>query len=125
MEKINIVWLKRDLRLYDHLSLYHASKQNEKILFIYVFEQVLVNDPHYSERHFNFILESLSDINEELIKKDSRILIAEGDILNILEFISQKFIIKGIYSHQETGLKVTYDRDKTVNNWCKEKNNFK
>ena len=121
MEKINIVWLKRDLRLYDHLSLYHASKQNEKILFIYVFEQVLVNDPHYSERHFNFILESLSDINEELIKKDSRILIAEGDILNILEFISQKFIIKGIYSHQETGLKVTYDRDKTVNNWCKEK----
>ena len=33
MEKINIVWLKRDLRLNDHLSLYHASKQNEKILF--------------------------------------------------------------------------------------------
>ena len=42
----------------------------------------------HSERHFNFILESLSDINEELIK---RVLVytAEGDILNILEFISQ------------------------------------
>ena len=57
---IGIVWLKRDLRLHDHAPLYNALKENKQVLLLYVFENILAQDPH----HFNFIKQSLIDFIE-------------------------------------------------------------
>ena len=61
MEPIHIVWLKRDLRLEDHSPLRHALLSNRRVLIIYVFEDILIEDPHYSSRHFDFIKQSIVD----------------------------------------------------------------
>ncbi|MEO0059624.1 MAG: hypothetical protein RLZZ312_1271, partial [Bacteroidota bacterium] len=48
---INIVWLKRDLRLHDSESVTMALQANLPVLFLYVFESSVIADYHYSERH--------------------------------------------------------------------------
>mgnify|MGYP002866071495 CR=1 FL=1 len=65
-EHINIVWLKRDLRLQDNEAISNALKTSKRTILLYVFEHSLLNDNHYSVRHFNFIKESLRDINSTL-----------------------------------------------------------
>ncbi|MFT6206586.1 MAG: deoxyribodipyrimidine photo-lyase, partial [Colwellia sp.] len=55
--EVNIVWLKRDLRLSDHQPL-SESTQSGLTLVYYVFEPLLIADPHYDERHWRFIWQS-------------------------------------------------------------------
>ena len=54
-EFINIIWLKRDLRLNDNEAIFNACNSNKKVLFLYMFEKTLINERHYSERHWNFV----------------------------------------------------------------------
>jgi|TARA_B110000008_G_scaffold107599_1_gene110634 deoxyribodipyrimidine photo-lyase len=108
---INIVWLKRDLRLTDHPPLYNAIQKQEDFLILYIYEPSLMHDVHYDERHGKFIEQSLSAIQEELIKYDKKLTVVSGEAVEIFQFLIDKYFIKNIFSHEETGLKITYSRD--------------
>jgi len=71
-EKINLVWLKRDLRLHDNEAISNAVKNGKRFLIFYAFETILLNDPHYNNRHWNFIKQSLVDLNIELNELESK-----------------------------------------------------
>ena len=60
--KTNIVWLKRDLRLTDHVPLFEATCRDVQFLVLYLYEPSLMNDSHTDERHWRFIQQSLLDI---------------------------------------------------------------
>ena len=115
-DSINIYWFKRDLRIIDNEPLYELSKKNKPILLLYVLEKSLINDKHYSELHWNFIKQSLEDINQYLGKK--LILFIKSDVITALTKIKKKIRIDTIHSHMETGLDVTYQRDKKVFKFC-------
>ena len=119
---LDVVWFKRDLRLYDHEPLFRALQSREKVLLLYIFEPSLLNDKHYSHRHFDFIKQSLQHMQEELLKFHTQILVIESEALDAFQKIHQQFGIRRIYSHQETGLKITFDRDKWVSVFCKKNN---
>jgi len=118
-ERINIVWLKRDLRLEDNEAIFNALTAERRTLILYTFEKILIEDEHYSERHWNFIRESIRDLNERLKPYNSKILTVEADIINVINQLLTKFHITDIYSHQETGILVTYNRDKAFKRFCK------
>ena len=117
--RINIVWLKRNLRLHDNEAIATALDQGNKCLFLYVFEPFLLEDEHYSERHWNFIKESLLDLNEELVSYNTRVLIARSEIIPLINKLQETYLVENVFSHQETGIKVTYDRDKKFNRYCR------
>lgn len=121
-ETINIVWFKRDLRLEDNEAIYNSLHSDFKVLLLYVFEPLLIQDPHYSKRHWDFIKESIIDINLSLDPYNTKILTLESDIIAACNQIQNHYRINTIYSHKETGISVTYDRDKTFTRYCK--NNF-
>jgi deoxyribodipyrimidine photo-lyase len=116
---INVVWFKRDLRLRDNSVLQAALSDDVPVLLLYVFEPFVMADPHYSNRHWQFVWQSLEDINTQLknlLKENSfiKVKVLYGEVVEILKEIHQKRGIKGLYSHEETGLNVTYKRDKAV-----------
>ncbi|MDT0557602.1 FAD-binding domain-containing protein [Ichthyenterobacterium sp. W332] len=111
-ENIVVVWLKRDLRLHDNEAIYNALKTGKRVLLLYVFENLLLNDIHYSERHWNFVKESLRDINKSLEPYHSKVYCINSDITSAFNQLLQFYNIKEVYSHQETGVLVTYERDK-------------
>lgn len=115
-----IVWFKRDLRLLDHEPLVKAIASGEKVLLLYSLEPLWVNDSHYSEKHINFIKQSLNDLQRQLESYDTSILIVKEEILSVFHSLHKHENITAIYSYQETGMKMTYQRDKLVSKWCKE-----
>jgi len=119
---INVVWFKRDLRLEDNEALFNALNTNRKTLLLYVFEPLLLNDEHYSERHFNFIKESLRDINKALEKYNTKVLSVTNDLATAFNQIQDFYKVHTVFSHVETGLLVTYNRDKEFKRYCR--NNF-
>ena len=117
MEKINILWFKKDLRIQDNEALFEASK-NFKLLPIYIIENDLWSQNSYSDRQWQFCKESLIDLNQDLKKLGQELIIRTGDVIETFEEISKSFKIMGIYSHQETGDYYTYKRDQKIRNWA-------
>jgi len=118
-EHINVVWLKRDLRLQDNEAISNALKTGKRTLLFYVFEHILLNDNHYSERHFNFIKESLRDLNEQLQPYKTKVLTVTSDITSAFNQLQEFYKVDTVYSHVETGLLVTYNRDKEFKRYCR------
>jgi deoxyribodipyrimidine photo-lyase len=124
---INIVWFKRDLRLRDHAPLHNALAEGLPVMLLYVFEPSVWNDPHYSARHWRFVNESLADLNQQLAKlctveNPPQFTILYGEMIDIIPQIHQCIGIHKIFSHEETGIKVTYDRDKILSHYVRENN---
>lgn len=121
MEKptIQIVWFKRDLRLQDHAPLAAAIATGLPTLLWYTFEPSVMAQPTFEVRHGRFIWESLQDMQRHLSSYRGNVLISHGECIPQLDQLADAYRIVGIYGHQETGPKVTYDRDEAVRAWCK------
>lgn len=118
---IDIIWFKRDLRLRDHLPLYNVMNNPRPVLLLYVFEPAVIADPHYSERHWRFVYQSLMDLQAQLQPFNTQVLIWHTDIFTALEQISQDYQIINLLSHEEIGLDVTYQRDKTLRSYLQQR----
>lgn len=114
---IAVVWLKRDLRLSDHAPLLAAAKTGLPVLLVYCFEDMLLNDAHYSERHWRFVSQSLRDMANKL--PQGALYVAKDDALEMFQALHEKYCISSVFSHQEIGLDNTFSRDKAFSQWCK------
>ncbi|MAY38879.1 MULTISPECIES: FAD-binding domain-containing protein [Spongiibacter] len=119
-EGISVVWFKRDLRLSDHAPLQAACASGRPVILLYIVEPMLLNDPHYSERHWRFIWQSLEQINAQLRPLNTQLYTVQGDALSVLQTLHQQLGIHTLYSHQEIGLANTFDRDLRVAARCRE-----
>ena len=118
-EPISVVWLKRDLRLDDNEAIQNAMASGSRVLLLYVFEPILLDDPHYSQRHWDFIKQSLEDINVRLHQLNTKVLTIQTDIIAAFNKIQSEYKVAKVFSHQETGILVTFNRDKSFKRFCK------
>lgn len=111
---INVVWLKRDLRLQDHAPLFHAEKADKPYLIAYCFEPSLIQYPDTSLRHLQFIFQSILALNKELGAFGRQVEVFHAEALEMFNFLQQRFLIHQVFSHRESGTRLTWDRDKQV-----------
>lgn len=121
-KEINIVWLKRDVRLHDHLPLHNAILDGVPILLVYCFEPPLIDMPLYSQRHWQFVVEGLRDLHLQLrTLHPHNLQVIKGDFLRFLIACQKHFRIKALYSSQESGIQWTFDRDKRIKKFLESK----
>ena len=118
-QSINIVWLKRDLRLQDHEALYKAEQAGIPYLIIYIFEPSVIQYPDTSPRHLQFIYHSILALNNSLKKYNRSVEIFYGEALDIFNFLNNNYAISKLFSYQESGIKITWERDLKINKFCK------
>ncbi|MBL7789097.1 MAG: deoxyribodipyrimidine photo-lyase [Chitinophagales bacterium] len=121
-EPITIVWFKRDLRLTDHLPLKHATDSGFPILLLFIFEPAIMSYHDSDNRHWRFVYESLLDMNAKLKSHQARVEILYGDCESIFEYFIAHYSIHAIYSHEETGNRVTFQRDIAIGKLLKSAN---
>jgi len=114
VKEIQIIWFKRDLRLQDHRPIAEAVKRKTPTLFLYIFEPIFRLNPHYSERHFQFIGQSLRNLQTELATFGHQLICVEAEAEQVFSFLTTQFSIKCVLSYQETGMNFTFQRDKRL-----------
>lgn len=120
-EPINIVWLKRDLRIEDHASLFSARKR-ERVLTLYIVEPDYWALPDTSARQWQFIEQSLEPLKVQLARLGIPLLFFKGDAVEAFTKLAEAIEINAVHSHQETGNLWTFKRDVVVGNFLKSKN---
>ena len=117
--RINIVWLKRDLRTQDHAPLHAVECAGLPYLIIYLFEPKLINQPDTSTRHLQFQYHSLKDMNEILAAFGRVVEVIHADAVEAFHSILEGHHVDTVYSYQESGTQVTWNRDKAVSSLLK------
>ncbi len=115
---IHLVWLKRDLRLSDHRPILEASQSGPTVV-LYGFEPELWAMPEMDRSHFAFIVQSLQELSQKLVNIGGRLAIRVGQFPAVFVDIARDFDITRLYSHEETGNAITYDRDRRVSQWAR------
>jgi deoxyribodipyrimidine photo-lyase len=117
---IQLVWLKRDLRVSDHAPLFHAMKAGPTVA-LYVFEPSQCALPDYAPMHADFVLSALRVLRASLSVLNVPLLVCVGEVVSTLDRLFDALRFGSIYSHEETGNLASYARDRAVKRWACEK----
>ncbi|NJN34311.1 MAG: deoxyribodipyrimidine photo-lyase [Saprospiraceae bacterium] len=120
-----IVWFKRDLRLHDHEPLCKALENAEgklPTLLLYIFEPSVMTHYDADIRHWRFVWESLCDMDNQLKTNNLSLFICHAEADTVFEKIQEICDIKAVFSHQEIGTNLTFDRDKRLKRFFKKNN---
>lgn len=120
-QDLNIVWLKRDLRTQDHDCFKEAENHHLDYLIIYIMDPSLIEYPDTSQRHLQFIYHSIKDINSNLKTYNRKVELFYAESDDVFEYLFSCFNINQIFSYKETGIQLSYDRDKRLSRYFKSK----
>lgn len=118
-QKISLVWLKRDLRTQDHAPLEAAENSGIPYCIFYCFEPTLMAYPDTDLRHLQFIYHAILAMNKVLAPSGKQVRIFHADANEVFRYFNEKFDVQAVYSHQESGTQITWDRDKDVHDFLK------
>ncbi len=121
MDNCNLVWFKKDLRTFDHQPLMNACDTG-KAIALYVLEDDWVSSKEFSQHQAQFLRDSLIELSDSLATLNIPLIIKRGDMIACLNDLRRELKIKSLFSHYETGVAWTYERDKKVKQWCNENN---
>lgn len=95
-------WFRRDLRLTDNHGLYRAIQSKKPVLCFFIFDIEILNQlENKDDARVNFIHERLIDINEQLIKLGSNLLVKYGNSQNVIKELLTEYNIANIYTNTD------------------------
>ncbi len=115
---MQVIWCKRDFRLSDHEGLLAAMENEVQTLLIALVEPLLQDDPHYSNRHWQFIAESVHEMNAQLAPFGAKLHLLAADAVPFFQWLFLHHGVKQLLSYEEVGIEKTYHRDKKVRALC-------
>jgi deoxyribodipyrimidine photo-lyase len=102
MSKISIFWFRRDLRLNDNAGLYHALISGLPVLPIFIFDKNILDKlEDKKDKRVQFIHNTLTEIQSELVKKGSTISVRYGTPQEIFPTLLNEYEVSAIYTNHD------------------------
>ena len=121
--RYNIYIFRRDLRLVDNVSLNFSMEKFENIIPIFIFtpEQITKKNKFKSDNAIQFMIESLKELDNKLIKKNSKLHIFQGENITVLNKIIKSIEVENIIFNMDY-TPYAIKRDKEIKLFCKQNN---
>ena len=102
MEKINIFWFRRDLRLEDNIALYHCSESDTPFLPVFIFDKnILKKLKNINDPRVQFIHNTVSTLKEKLQAKGSDLRVYYDTPRDAWEKIVSEFNVQNVYLNED------------------------
>ena len=108
----------RDLRLEDNIGLIESLQNSNEVIPCFIYDSNLMKKLTNSKFRWNFLNESLKDLDESLKKKETRLQVLEGNTEKSLEKIIKKHKIEAIFSNKDFS-SYAQNRDEKIFQICK------
>ena len=83
--------LKKDLRVNDHMPLLSASLKGN-VIPLYIIEPEIINSDQFSSLHWNFIYQSLLELNKKLTNLGQPLIIRKERRLKLCMLLTKKYL---------------------------------
>jgi deoxyribodipyrimidine photo-lyase len=99
---VNIFWFRRDLRLQDNAGLYHALKDGNPVLPIFIFDSNILDElEDKTDRRVEFIHLALQNIQKQLVKINSSLDVRYGTPLDIYTALLSEYSIEKVFTNHD------------------------
>ena len=104
--RTSVIWFRNDLRLHDNITLHQAINNSDRVIPVYIFD-----DRHYRLSSFGFpktgafrtqfIIESVTDLRQNLHKLGAKLLVRRGQTEQVLAEICARYNAYAVYYSRE------------------------
>jgi adenylate kinase family enzyme len=106
--------------LWQRLALAEAAAHGP-VLGLYLYEPELLGSPEWDPIHSEFMAQALRELDAEFTARGGRLLLRRGEAVEQLERLHREIGFTTLWSHEETGNRITFDRDLRVVRWCRDR----
>lgn len=121
--KKSVFIFRRDLRLEDNLGLLALLEQSEVVVPAFIFDPRQVernNNKYFSEPAFQFLLNSLAELNQDLVARGSQLYVFHGDPAEVIDTLITKDEIDAVFVNKDY-TPFARKRDKAIADVCEAK----
>ncbi len=95
--KTTIWWIRKDIRLSDNGAFNEAIEQGDQIIPVFILDPKLLNSESVSDSRLKFMHNALWSLNQQLMKRGSRLILREGNPLVELSKLVRETKADGIF----------------------------
>ncbi len=119
---ISIFWFRRDLRLHDNAGLFHALKDGGQVLPLFIFDRNVLDElEDKTDRRVEFIHEALQDLQKQLIRIGSSLIVRYGTPLEVFKELINEYAVQKVFTNHDYE-PYAKERDAEVEGLLKENN---
>lgn len=118
-EKVTLFWFRRDLRIEDNASLYHALKEKYPVQPIFIFDTEILDSLPKNDARVQFIHQEIVRLSKELRARGSDLDIRIGRPLDVWNQLVQDYTIQIAWANRDYE-PYARERDKTIHGLLKE-----
>lgn len=97
----SLCWIRRDLRLHDHAALSKALTNGETTV-VFVFDPLILDKlPNQHDRRVTFIFQSLMEMEKELNKYGSSLIILYGDPVKEIPKLATRLKVDAVFTNRD------------------------
>ena len=122
MQKVNIFWFRRDLRLHDNAGLYHALKSDQPVVPIFIFDKNILDQlEDKADRRVEFIHAALEEMQVQLEKNSTSLEVYYGTPSSVFNTLLLKYNIQNVFTNHDYE-PYALEREKIITGLLLEKN---
>src|SRR5664279_1559684 len=102
MQKINILWFRRDLRLHDNAGLYHALNGNYPVLPVFIFDKMILEKlEEKKDNRIEFIRDALVEMQSDLEKIHSSLEVLHATPEAAFKKLLQDYDVQAVFTNHD------------------------
>ena len=101
MDSIALFWFRRDLRLDDNVGLYHAIKNETKVVSIFIFDIDILNRLPKEDSRVCFLHQQIEELNQQLAESNKKIHVYHGKPIDIFRKILSANAVHAVYTNRD------------------------
>ena len=99
---VNIFWFRRDLRLHDNAGLYHAFKDKNPVLCLFILDREILDKlQDKDDARVTFIYQTIEELNKELKQRGSALLVKYDKPEKAWDEILKEYTIETVYTNHD------------------------
>lgn len=117
---VNICWLRRDLRLFDHAALATASRSTNTVLPLFIFDTTILDQLEENDARVTFIHAQIGKLQQELRTHGSDLLVMHGKPDDIFRKLIREYEVSIVFAAEDYE-PAALERDQLVSGLLAEK----
>lgn len=102
MKKVALFWFRRDLRLDDNAGLYHALKNNDTVLPIFIFDKNILDKlEDKKDKRVDFIHTAILNLNNQLKELGSSVKVFYSTPEKVFKELVKEYDITSVYANHD------------------------
>lgn len=99
--KVTIFWFRRDFRLEDNRSLYHAHQEEHPVQPIFIFDTNILDELPAKDARVEFIHQEISRLQNEIKKQGGTLDVRVGEPMEIWKKLLEDYDIKAVWANKD------------------------